>query len=325
MNMHNNFSEWFLAAGIEWPSEVLEKRWVGVETFSAGRDEIVSLVELFFAFYEGNETFIENFRVPFKQADSAFRMKDNNRELSVLAGAKLVSIMENGSVLLGDFASMALVSCGAQNLRASACVNDIAERAAKHLNARAIARSQPDPNAESEDDETTVLIKTLQRDLNVVAEESNMLWWVFGETSRDTGKRWSDYSVAQAALMAGKELADLSRIAPGPAAAAALLDRVVKFVKPKPPAHVVLKDAIAELPMDWRQNFTRPGCPPSLLNLCPVSHGIKLSVDLAEGDAWVQALPTSTKTKGGGKIAPQLLAYQIFLEHLIASLWSKVK
>ena len=207
MNMHSNFSEWFLAAGIEWPSEVLEKRWVGVETFSAGRDEIVSLVELFFAFYEGNETFIENFRVPFKQADSAFRMKDNNRELSVLAGAKLVSIMENGSVLLGDFASMALVSCGAQNLRASACVNDIAERAAKHLNARAIARSQPDPNAESEDDETTVLIKTLQRDLNVVAEESNMLWWVFGETSRDTGKRWSDYSVTQAALMAGKELA----------------------------------------------------------------------------------------------------------------------
>ncbi len=71
----------------------------GRETFSAGRDEIVSLVELFFAFSEGNETFIEKFRVPFKQADSTFRMKDNNRTLSVLAGAKLVSIMRTARPL----------------------------------------------------------------------------------------------------------------------------------------------------------------------------------------------------------------------------------
>lgn len=323
--MHSDFSEWFLAAGIELQDDMLLKRWTGVDAFTAGRDEIVSLVELFFGFYDANETFTSKFRIPFQEADAAFRMKGNNRELSVLAGAKLVSIMEGDSIELGDFAAMALVSCAAQNLRASPCVSEIPERAARHLNLRTVNRSKPDPNAESDEDGTLVEIKRLQRDLAVIGEESNMLWWVFGESSRDTNKRWSDCTVAQTALMAGKELADLTRIAPGPAAAAALLDRVVKYAKPKPSAHVVVKDAIAELPGDWRQSFAKHHCPAALMNLCPVAHGIKMSVDLANGDAWIRALPNSTKIQRGGKITSHLLAYQVFVECLLTSFWSKLK
>jgi len=323
--MHSDFSEWFLVAGIELQNDALVKRWTGVEAYNAGRDEIVSLAELFFGFYDANETFMGKFRISFQEADAAFRMKDNNKELSVLAGAKLVSVMEGDSIELGDFAAMALVSCAAQNLRASPCVSEIPERAVKHLTLRAVNRSKPDPNTESGDDETSVEIKQLQRDLAVISEESNVLWWVFGESSRDTNKRWSDFTVAQTALMAGKELAELTRITPGPAAAAALLDRVVKYAKPKSPAHVVVKDAIAELPVDWRQDFAKQHCPAVLVNLCPVSHGIKMSVDLANGDAWIQALPNSTKIQRGGKIAPHLLAYQVFIECLLAAFWSKLK
>lgn len=322
--MHPQLSEWFLAAGIEFQDDVLQKRWAGVEAFTNGRDTVILLVELFFGFLEGKETFLDTFRAPFKHADAAFRMKDNNNELSVLAGAKLASIMEGGDNTLGDLASLAIVSCAAQNLRPGPPVGDIVERAAKHLHARTLSRTQPYANPDATDD-TTALLEQVQRDLAAVTEESNVLWWVFGESSRDTGERWSNLSVEQTALMAGKELADLTRIPPGPAASGALLDKVVRFAKPNPTAaQVVLKAAIAALTIEWRRRLIQT-FPNPLLGVCPVTHGIKLSIELAQEDAWIRALPSTTRIQRGGKIAPQLLAYQIFLECVLVSLWPKAK
>lgn len=309
---------------MEMPGEALQKRWAAVNAFEVGRDEIVSLVEAFFGFFEGKANFLAGFREAFQEADSAFRMRENNREVSVLAGAILVTVMEESSSELGDLAALALVSCAAQNLRAAPCVADIPELALKHLTRRTISRGKLDPDVES-DDENQLQVMQLQRGLDVIGEESNVLWWVFGESSRDTNQRWSECSVPQTALMAGKELADLTRVPPGPAAAAALLDRVVKHAKSKPPAQVIVMDAIAGVPLDWRKNFAQAHCPAALENLRPVSRGIQMSVDLADGAAWVQALPSSTKIQRGGKIAPHLLAYQVFVECLLASLWSKLE
>lgn len=321
--MHTDFAEWFRSAGVELQDDVLLKRWAGVDAITAGPEEILSLVELFFGFYDATEAFTASFRVPLQQADAAIRMRDNNVELSVLAGAKLVSIMEGNSIELGDFAAMALVSCAAQNLRNAPCVSEIPERATSHLSRRSVNRNQLDLNAMSKDGGPSAEIVQLQRDLAVVAEETNVLWWVFGESSRDLNKRWEEFAVSQMTLLAGKELADLTRMVPGPAAASALLDRVVKIAKAKPPAHVLVNEAIAGVPLTWRQNYAKNHCPARLLNLCPVSHGIKMSVELAEGDAWAQAFPNLAKIRDG-KIAPRLLAYQVFIECLLAFSWAKV-
>jgi hypothetical protein len=195
----------------------------------------------------------------------------------------------------------------------------------KHLARRTVIRGKLDPDDASGADENQLQVMQLQRNLDVIGEESNVLWWVFGESSRDTNERWSGYAVPQATIMAGKELADLTRITPGPASASALLDRVVKYSKTKPPAQVAVKDAIAGVSLDWRQQYVKNHSPEALLNLCPVSHGIKLSVDLVEGDAWIPVLAASTKIQREGKIAPHLLAYQVFVECLFAALWSKMK
>lgn len=323
--MHSDFSEWFHAAKIELQGDVLQKRWAAVDTFQVGRDEIISLTELFFGFFDGNDNFLATFRQAFQDTDSSFRMRGNNQELSVLAGATLVDAMERCSMELGDLAALALVSCAAQNLRPTPSVLDIPERAVKHLIRRSVNRGDLDPDDKSEADENQAEVMQLRRDLDVIGEESNVLWWVFGETSRDTNKRWSECSVPQTALMAGKELADLTRIPPGPAAAAALLDRVVKYAKPKPPAQITVNDAIADVVLDWRQIFAKDRCPAVLANLRPVSQGIKMSVELAQDDAWVAALASSTKIQRGGKIAPRLLAYQVFVECVLASLWAKMK
>ncbi len=325
MNMHSDFSEWFRAAGMEPHADELQKRWVGVDAFEVDSEEVVSLVEIFFGFFDGQDSFLAELRKVFQDADASFRMRDNDRELSVLAGAILVAVMEEGSTELGDLTALALVACAAQNLRATPCVPDIPERAAKHLARRTVSRGELDPDEESTADENQLQVNQLQRNLDVVREETNVLWWVFGESSRDTNERWSEYAVPQVTLMAGKELANLTRIAPGPASASALLDRVIKFSKAKPPAQIAVKDAIADVPLDWRQKYLKDNYDDALANLCPVSHGIKLSVDLAEGNAWVPALASSIKVQREAKIAPHLLGYQVYIECLLASMLSKLK
>ena len=59
-------------------------------------------MELFFGYSGGKDTFIAKFRKVFQDADASFRMRDNDRELSILAGAVLVTVMEEGSMELGD-------------------------------------------------------------------------------------------------------------------------------------------------------------------------------------------------------------------------------
>jgi hypothetical protein len=325
MNMHSEFSEWFRAASLPLQDDVLQKRWAGIEAFQADRDDVVSLVELFFGFFADKAAFFAKFRKVFQDADSSFRMRENNLELSVLAGASLVAVMKDSTMELGDFAALALVSCAAQNLRGTPCVAEIPELAVKHLARRTVNRGQLDTDDISDLDENQIEIKQLRRDLDIIGEESNVLWWVFGETSRDTNKRWSDYSVSQTALMAGKELANLTRIAPGPAAAAALLDRVVKSAKSKPPAQIAVKDAIAELALEWRQKFSKDNSAAPLRNLSPVSQGINMSVDLNDCDAWIQSFGSTTRIQRGGKIAPNLLAYQVYLECVMATIWPELE
>ena len=55
-------------------------------------------------------------------------------------------------------------------------------------------------------------------------EESNVLWWMTAAHSRDLDKGFGDVKLPGAAIVAGKELADLVS-APGPLAAKSFLDR----------------------------------------------------------------------------------------------------
>ena len=96
----------------------------------------------------------------------------------------------------------------------------------------------------------------LRRDVDLVREEANVLWWVFGERSRDTYKRWSECTVPECALMAGKELADLVRIPAGSWPLPLLcFIRVVKFAKPKTSRRGSSKGRDRPVTPTWRQNY----------------------------------------------------------------------
>lgn len=77
---------------------------------------------------------------------------------------------------------------------------------------------------------TEATVAALEKNEKLLLEESNIVWWIFGERSRINGERFSDLDPALCALLAGKELADLVKLLPGPIAAPAYLDRVIRNV-----------------------------------------------------------------------------------------------
>src|SRR5258707_9639497 len=261
--MNRNFGDWYRSAGITPDSEKLPKRWEGLEAYSPGEDGVVSLTRLFYQLGEPKEVFLTEFRSAIQKTDPTFPMKGNDRELIVLAGAELIDVIERASRGLADLAALCLVCAAVQNLRKGPAVPEIPEIAARYLSKRAASRALPEKKPSEMIEKLTKLgdpynslaveFQKLQLEFPIVAEESNILWWLVSEYSRDLDKRWSKCSVQEISIVAGKKLADLTRVIPGPVAAAAFLDRVVQSGRTKLTSSVSVTNALSKTPLEWRQ------------------------------------------------------------------------
>ncbi len=327
--MHKDFAEWYRSAGIEPNGETLPKRWAAIEEYEVGPGEVVSLTQLFYQVGEPSEEFIAAFRAPFQKADAAFPMRGNDRELVVLAGAKLVDAIERAPRDVADLAALSLICAAAQNLRPNPAVAEIPEVAARYLSKRATSRALPDKESSGRElvealinvgtpyDLLAAEFQKLQLELPIVAEETNMLWWLVSEHSRDLNQPWRKLPVSAVCLVAGKELADLTRVIPGPIAATAFLDRVIRSGRTECPTAVLISDAVNETPVEWRQEYEKKSYPSELEDIVPISHGIKLSLSAPDKDTWLPMFAKATGISIDSKSAPHTLAYQMFLETLV--------
>jgi hypothetical protein len=338
--MHKDFAEWYRSAGITPDGEILPKRWAAIEEYQPGRDDIVSLARLFCRLGKPNEVFLNAFRASFQKTDPAFPMRDNDQELVVLAGAELVDTIQRSAVNVADFAALSVACAAAQNMRGRPAVVDIPEIAVRYLAERSIDRAVDGDGSDAPSSKPLFAALTalgaphdgvpkeferLQRELSVVSEESNILWWLFSEHSRDLKEPWKKFGVPAVTLLAGKELADLTRVIPGPVAATAFLDRVIRCAKSKPPASMLVTDAIKGVTMEWRQRYVSQGCPAQIEELLPISHGLKISLMSPDEAAWVSAFTQGTGIKADVELPPNVVAYQLFLEALLCRAWKAVK
>lgn len=337
--MNSDFSEWYRMAGMEPNADCLPKRWAAIDEYSPKAGDVVSLAKLFYKIGKPEESFLAAFQSEFQKADPTFKMRNNEQELSVLAGAKLVDVI-NRSKDLADLGALSLVCGAAANLRVAPSVRVIPEIAASHLMKGTTERSAVDSKTAETDINRELLmaldageaplpalakqLRKSDRELAIVREESNMLWWLFSEFSRDEKRRWTDFSVPAAAMMAGKELADLTRVIPGPASARAFLDRVIRCVKAKPPASVLVTDAVNAVTIEWRQKYVdEKRCPTELEDLMPLSHGIKLSLSSPNNNEWFPSFISRTQIPATAKLVPNVLADQMFLESLLCRSWKQ--
>ena len=328
-----------------------------MQTFEVDGDKIADAARVFYGFAPRAPDFLQNFRVALQKADPAIKMSGNDQEIAVLAGAVLVEALEQLDEPLCFFAALAAVCPAAKNLRKTPIVPAIPELAtealAKWSTDRFTSRLNCTPNGKPSlaadglkklkeicatgdltalDDPLTKIYSAVQEvqkcslemrmQLSIQSEETNMLWWLFGEHSRDTKKPFRTYTTSAASLIAGKELADLTLELPGPVAAVAFLDRLTRATRKKFPEFVSIESAVNDAPDDWKQSFLNRNNIDALSNLAPVLNALKAASSVPKGESWLAIYKHATGVEANAHITPSDLADQVYLEGLLFHAWT---
>jgi hypothetical protein len=326
----SNLSDWYRTAGVHPDEEKIPKRIAAIKGFEANAREVVSLVKFFYGTRDTSADFIGKFRSVFREHDSVFSNQGNEAELAVLAGAKLVQLMYANSPGVSELATLATASAAGQGLQGNPPVPQIVEIAFKQLSEQSKARGQvfaerqasvpsnePAGAESAANPEFRKQFAKMKSEIRIVTEESNLLWWLFAGHSRDENRRWEVLPFPASVLKIGKELSDLTEIIPGPPSAMAFLDRVCRIANSKLPETIGLKAAIDGLEPAWKKSFCGKSFVQELEHLTPVSNAIHFSIVGSSETNWGPMFLGAARIDPESTLAPQKLAFQIFLEGML--------
>lgn len=334
----SNLSDWYRTGGVQPEEEKIPKRIAAIKGFEADAQDVISLVKFFYGIGDTSPAFLAKLRSVFREHDTVFSNQGNDAELAVLAGAKLVQLMYAKASAISELATLATASAACHGLLQNPPVPQIVEIAYIRLSEQSKARAQvfaerhaPVPSTEPEGSKDSALLEfrkefaKMQADIRIVTEESNMLWWLFAEHSRDENRRWDVLPFPASVLKIGKELADLTEIIPGPPSAMAFLDRVCRIAKSKLPESVGFKAAIDGLEPAWKKAFCEKSFVQELEHLTPVSNAIHFSIVGSSETNWAPVFSGAARIDLDSALAPQKLCLQIYLEGMLVRTSNQAK
>jgi hypothetical protein len=146
-------------------------------------------------------------------------------------------------------------------------------------------------------------------DLRCADEETNILWWLEGGSSRDLNQPWSTLQKDAVPLIAASELADLTDIALGPQNAAALLERIVTKAKGKGPD---IQTYVNAVPDDWTKARAAK-MPEVALDLTPLSLALSQR-GKSDTSSWKEFFEATSGMKASTSLAPERVARQVYIE-----------
>lgn len=355
--MEAQFGEWLRLAHLEPDHDIMQRRWAGVEKAAEELDAsgALELAMLFHRLPAAEET-TEWLRSVLHQADNAFRMADNDAELSVLAGAVIASVIRHADGTIRPVASLALVCPALMGHRKHALVPEIVDRgrqclaeASAALRSTASASLEPNtiPTSENlleqiktacQDNQPPTLAEPLYslltnldkalRKVNTNAkklngqfalyrEESDVLWWLTAAHSRDLDCPFGELQWPSTPLHVGKELADLVRQLPGPLAHRGVIARAMDASGNDPSSEISLSSAVTKMDKELKQEWMEGVADPAAFRLCPVMNAISMSNAAGKQTEWMSSFKATMGISADTKFTPVDLAVQVFYESLL--------
>lgn len=354
--MHKQFAEWYRSVSIEPNDDLLKNRWAGIENYlklDLTASDIVELVRLFFNIPVNNDGFYTQFIDCFTNIDSAFQRKFA-LEISVLAGSTLITLIENEDDF-SVFATL-LTCCIAFNKR-EAVVPDIYEiirneyinysvsirenlfinkeenikfpsvkKLSDHLKVNEAASW--DSNLSSMLNEYLISLNSylskaqktnqgIEESIKIYTEDSQILWWLVGEWSKDLNQPFKELSPIEASLIIGKELADLVDNSPGPYSAEAVLHKMIGYCKKGANQNLIFADAVEAADIEWRKAVLEEYASQNLKEITPILTAISKSLEVENSKEWLPAFKGATKLEADKiKLSSRELAFQMYLECL---------
>lgn len=159
----------------------------------------------------------------------------------------------------------------------------------------------------------------LQNRVNVLKEECDVLWWLFGEYSDSLNKQWSDSSASECCVALGREVANLFAFPAPPANAKAFLSKALSRT-----AHsadlVALKGLLEAGPEAWRNVVAQDvrQAVRRTIGVTPVHTGLVARVDASS--RWAERLTELTSLKPDQSLSPAQWALQSCREALLLEL-----
>ncbi len=317
---------------------------------------VLELARLFYRRSAKRPDFENEFSLGFHQFDTAFPMTGNGLELAVLAGATLARVIETNKQDTAIVAAFALTcpsffgKCGSGVVPEIICqAHDYLQRISAGLRATK-ATQQADPGTVKLDAEALKPLldvvkanqaaevanqllavfqklgdavqnalsrmSAIEEQQAIFREESDILWWLTGGYSRDLGGPVGDIPKPAGCLVAGKELADLTRVLPGPLAIPAFLDRFLENAGEDYQEEVVFSQAINNADRDWRGKWAAGFSNGQCLDLCPTLFAVHESMRSDQATAWNSVFKSQTGMAATLKIASVKLAHQVYEECL---------
>jgi hypothetical protein len=362
--MEKTFGDWYRIATCSPTEDLLKRRWAGIEKFASevAPVDILDLARTFYQRRSKGAGFGDKFREAFYASDNAFQMTGNDLELAVLAGVCLWHLANDGEDdgPTACSADLAIICPSLQGRAPCGAVPAIQTAAHAHLTQLSLNLRTPQteefegaqlPQAgkmadtivaasskgwpevgkllgtwlQAVDDATSQAYALLKENALLRAEESNMLWWMTAGFSRDLDRPLSEIDPSSACVVAGKELADLVSVLPGPYAGKALLHRILLPGGKKSIKEVNIKEAIDNVDREWRSNWMSTVGNSAVVDLCPLTLGVNKSLESEDSLVWTSALKSIGNVDANLKMEPVALAYQAYQESLFLKAYTKLE
>ena len=155
-------------------------------------------------------------------------------------------------------------------------------------------------------------MKSLEHFLDIQDEELEMLWWLMGEYSTSYGCSFAKVPAKARALVVAAELADMTKVLPGPAAIAALMARAGLSDKRKT-GIVSVVNAVSEtwLGEHVSVKYTSP-------LVTPLHEAVKRRLETGENEAWVAGWAAVAGLPGALEMSSLDIGMQFYRESLYA-------
>jgi hypothetical protein len=269
--MNSNFADWYRAATVDPYQVPLNERWAGVDAVTKALTEsaALDLVRLAFGLTKLKSGYETSFREHFKAADPAFPMRQNDLEIQILACSTILNSLgsahqhalilamatlcmhfdgNRGLPVISEIVTAAL-SYYYKTARDSRDGSDSSITAVKATKMALPEEVKTQPATEltwantasiaaAGDTALAKLAKSVNEALNdmnerllLQQEETNILWWLFGEHSVRPIKAIQLFG-AGAPLVAGNDLAALTVFLPGHPSSEAFLSKMLSSTKP---------------------------------------------------------------------------------------------
>ena len=315
---------------------------------------ILDLVRFYFGLPTQDTT--DWFFVPIVEADPAFSMVTNKREISIIAMALLAHIILNKENQFAMLAMLVAYTCGKRKPTVypqfaetvSAAAKDLMTShrqslRAKQIRVKTLSKELGASNEELVATNDFVTLNSVLKQINVdsqemdrhlaqqmnsglgsihaeignLREETDMLWWLIGGQSHIIEEPYFRMKEGRAAFLIGADLAAMSRTKLGPRASNFLMNKALRENRDGKPSKVQIEIFPKLFTIDELTDAISPGRIESVRDLCSLYNSVTRAKEVKSHTSWRKMYADDGSISEKTSFDPDELAQQSFRETLL--------